>query len=208
MPFISIEGGEGSGKSTQIKLLADALTKANIPHLITREPGGEPGAERIRELLVSGDKNAWDATAETLLFYAARVQHMARKIQPALDRSELVVCDRFTDSTLVYQGVGKGLSAEFIRSLHHLTLGNTNPTLTIILDIDPHTGLSRAASRKGTETRFEGMALEFHEAVRAGFLAIARNEPQRCCVIDATQPTDIVHFLIRSAILSRLGIAL
>lgn len=205
MPFISIEGGEGSGKSTQLALLSAYFDKANIPHLMTREPGGEANAERIRALLVSGDKDAWDPLAETLLFYAARVQHMQRTIAPALARGEWVVCDRFMDSTLVYQGIGKGISAEFIRSLHHLTLGNFAPDLTIILDIAPNIGLARAGGRSDAENRFEGMELAFHEAVRAGFLAIARAEPQRCAVIDAAQSPEAIHQQIIATIHERLG---
>jgi len=191
--FITIEGGEGSGKSTQITLLKAAFESANVPHLITREPGGEEGAEAIRALLVTGDKNRWDALAETLLFTAARVQHMARLITPALAEGKLVLCDRFMDSTRVYQGVGKGISPAFIDALHNLTLGNTMPDVTFILDIDPVIGLARAKGRQGNETRFEGMELEFHQQVRAGFLAIARAEPARCHVIDATQPAATVH---------------
>lgn len=191
--FITIEGGEGSGKSTQIALLKQALEKTGRPFVLTREPGGEEGAEAIRALLVTGDKNRWDALAETLLFTAARVQHVARLIAPALAEGKLVLCDRFVDSTRVYQGIGKGIPAEFIAALHALTLGNTMPDLTIILDIDPQAGLARAKGRAGNETRFEGMDIEFHQQVRAGFLAIARTEPQRCHVIDASQDAQGVH---------------
>ncbi len=194
--FITFEGGEGSGKTTQIARLKAVLEAAYIPHLITREPGGEPNAERIRELLVTGDKNAWDPLAETLLFYAARVQHVARVINPALAAGKLVVCDRFMDSTLVYQGIGKGMQPEFIQALHSLTLGNLKSDLTFILDIPPVEGLKRAGARSGNENRFEGMATEFHEQVRAGFLAIARNEPSRCVVVDALQSADDIHLKI------------
>jgi dTMP kinase len=198
--FITIEGGEGSGKSTQIAMLKAAFEKTNIPHVITREPGGEEGAEAIRALLVTGDKDRWDVLAETLLFYAARVQHVARLIQPALDSGKLVLCDRFVDSTRVYQGIGKNISPAFIDALHALTLGNMMPELTIILDIDPQQGLARAKGRAGIETRFEGMELEFHALVRAGFLAIAREEPARCRVLDAAQPPEAVHAQIMLAI--------
>jgi len=198
--FITIEGGEGSGKSTQISLLKTALEKANIPHVITREPGGEEGAEAIRALLVTGDKNRWDPVAETLLFTAARAQHVARLIKPSLAEGKLVICDRFVDSTRVYQGIGKGISPEFIDALHRLALGSLIPDITIILDIDPVEGLKRAKGRQGNETRFEGMELDFHKAVREGFLAIARAEPARCQVMDATQPVDAVHAQIMAAI--------
>lgn len=202
-PFITFEGGEGSGKTTQISHLKAALERAGIPHVVTREPGGETGAERIREMLVSGDKNAWDPLAETLLFYAARVQHMARVVQPALESGKWVICDRFVDSTLVYQGIGKKIHPEFIHALHHLTLGNCKPDKTFILDIPPAEGLKRAASRKGNENRFEGMAREFHEQVRSGFLALARLEPARCKVIDALQAPEVVH----QAIIKELGLS-
>lgn len=190
--FITIEGGEGSGKSTQIALLKSALEKAHIPHVITREPGGEEGAEAIRTLLVTGDKNRWDPLAETLLFSAARVQHVARLVRPALDAGTLVLCDRFLDSNRVYQG-SKGISQAYIDALHSMTLGNLMPDLTIILDIDPTVGLKRAGTRADNETRFEGMELEFHQQVRSGFLAIARNDPARCYVVDAAQTSEVVH---------------
>jgi dTMP kinase len=191
--FISIGGGEGSGKSTQIALLKERLHAAGVPCLITREPGGEEGAEAIRQLLVTGDKGRWDPVAETLLFSAARVQHMKRVVEPALAAGTWVVCDRFVDSTRVYQGVGKGLSQHYVDALHTLTLGNLMPDLTFILDIDPVQGLARAASRRGHETRFEGMELAFHQQVRAGFLAIARAEPARCRVIDASESPEKIH---------------
>lgn len=198
--FITFEGGEGSGKTTQISLLKQAFERAGLSYIVTREPGGEPGAERIRELLVTGDKGAWDPLAETLLFYAARVQHVERVIKPALAAGKWVICDRFMDSTLVYQGIGKSMQPEYIHALHSLTLGNLKPDRTFILDISPAEGLKRAGSRKGNETRFEGMAREFHEQVRAGFLAIARNEPSRCTVIDARQAPEAIHASVCAAL--------
>ncbi len=203
--FITIEGGEGSGKSTQIALLKAALEKEHIPHVITREPGGEAGAEAIRALLVTGEKHRWDPLAETLLFSAARVQHVARLIRPALAEGKLVLCDRFLDSTRVYQGIGKGISSGYIDALHAMTLGNLLPELTFILDIDPNVGLARAKGRAGDETRFEGMELAFHQQVRAGFQAIARNEPARCRVIDASQPAEAVHGQIWGMVRQCLG---
>ncbi len=200
--FITIEGGEGGGKSTQLRLLAEVLVANNIPHVMTREPGGEEGAEAIRTLLVTGDKHRWDALAETLLFSAARVQHVKRFIEPALAEGKWVVCDRFVDSTRVYQGVAKHISRDYIDALHAMTLGNTLPDITFILDIDPAAGLARTKGRHGDETRFEGMELAFHQQVRAGFLEIARREPARCCVIDASQEPERVH----AAILRRLGL--
>jgi dTMP kinase len=206
--FITLEGGEGCGKSTQIALLSDALSKAQIPHIKTREPGGSPGAERIRSLLVSGDKDRWDADTETLLFYAARLDHVQRVIQPALAEHKIVLCDRFVDSTRVYQGVGKQVPAAFIEALQQLTLGEFIPDITLILDIDPSIGLKRTSVRTGYETRFESMDLSFHQAVRNGFLNIAKHEPKRCVVIDASQSIDVVQAHIISTLQSRLGIVI
>ena len=165
--FITIEGGEGSGKSTQIAKLQAVLARNDIPHIITREPGGEPGAEAIRELLVTGDKDRWDGLAETLLFSAARVQHVARVIAPALAAGKWVICDRFMDSTRVYQGIGKGMQPAYIEALHQMTLGNVMPDTTFVLDIAPDIGLARAKGRAGNELRFETMELTFHQQVRA-----------------------------------------
>jgi dTMP kinase len=191
--FISFEGGEGCGKSTQTQLLCKAFDAAGISHIATREPGGSAGAEQIRKLLVSGDVDSWDADTETLLFYAARLDHMNRLVRPALQSGKHVVCDRFVDSTRVYQGVGKGIAPQFIDMLHHLTLGNAMPDLTIMFDMDPKIGLSRAHSRNDNETRFESMELEFHQKIRGGFLSIAKNEPGRCIVLDAAQDKKTLH---------------
>lgn len=206
--FITLEGGEGSGKSTQLELLFGAFNAAKIPCIKTREPGGSPGAEHIRNLLVNGDAASWDPAAETLLFYAARLDHVNRLIKPALAEGKHVLCDRFADSTLVYQGISKGLSETYIRMLHQLTLGNFAPMLTIILDIDPSIGLERAKKRGSHEARFEGMELDFHRSIRAGFLSIAGREPQRCIVLDASKEKTALHAVIVAAVKSRLGIAL
>lgn len=202
--FITFEGGEGSGKSTQITLLAEAFRSAKLPFVQTREPGGTPGAERIRALLVSGEAEAWDAPTETLLFTAARLDHANRLIRPALAEGKTVICDRFFDSTLVYQGIGKGLPEDYILMLHRLALGDFMPELTLILDIDPAIGLKRAGERRGGEARFESMDLDFHHRVRAGFLAIARNEPQRCAVLDAAQDKDALHRQVVKTIKDKL----
>ena len=204
--FITFEGGEGSGKSTQLQLLGKAFAAAGLPHVITREPGGSPGAETIRKLLVSGEADAWDAETETLLFYAARLDHVNRLIKPALAEGKIVLCDRFADSTIVYQGIGKELSQDYIEMLHRLTLGNFMPDLTIILDIDPAIGLKRAAARRGNETRFESLGLDFHQRIRAGFLAIAKCEPERCVVIDAAQEKEAVQKQIIETIHQRCGL--
>ena len=191
--FITFEGGEGSGKSTQVGLLKNTLEAAGRACLVTREPGGTESAERIRALLVSGDKDAWHPLSETLLFYAARLEHVHKCILPALTAGKIVLCDRFADSTRVYQGVGKQVSSQFIESLHQLTLQDFEPDLTFILDIDPKQGLARAAGRGDHENRFESMEFTFHQQVRQGFLDIAATDTQRCVVIDAAKPPQAVH---------------
>jgi dTMP kinase len=203
--LISLEGGEGCGKSTQIKLLAAELSLRNIPITLTREPGGEIGAEAIRELLVSGDVNRWCATTETLLFLAARVQHVERVIKPALAKGHVVLCDRFHDSTLVYQGIGRGLSKEFYAMLHAATLGNFAPDLTLLLDVPVEVGLKRAIARGGKETRFEQMDMSFHHQVRKGFIALATAEPERIAIIDAHQPLEHVKASILEVVQDKFG---
>ncbi len=206
--FISFEGGEGCGKTTQIALLAQALQRASLPVIITREPGGEEGAEAIRRLLVEGAADRWDPVAETLLFLAARVQHSVRTIQPALTAGQFVLTDRFHDSTRVYQGIGKGMSDAFYQNLHQATLGEFIPAMTLLLDIAPEAGLSRSLKRENTETRFESMELAFHQKVRDGFLALAGSESSRFVVIDASQPKEAVHAAIITAVNARYGLDL
>ncbi len=206
--FITFEGGEGGGKSTQVALLTEAFAHAGLGVMKTREPGGSAGAEAIRGLLVNGAVDAWDPVAETLLFYAARMDHVTRLIRPALEAGQFVICDRFTDSTVVYQGVGKKLGEGYVQSLQRLTLGSFMPDLTIILDMDPAEGLRRADRRGEGENRFESMDVDFHHAVRAGFLRLAKDEPARCVVVDAAQPIDAVRGAILAAVNERLGLAL
>jgi dTMP kinase len=206
--FITFEGGEGSGKSTQAMLLWEAFKAAGIPCVKTREPGGTENAERIRSLLVSGSHEAWDPVTETLLFYAARAEHVNKLVKPSIAQGKTVICDRFADSTLVYQGVARGLSEAYVQSLHRLILGNFAPDLTIILDIAPEGGLKRAAGRGGAETRFESLDIGFHRQVRAGFLAIAEREPGRCLVIDADNELFKLHEGIVESVNRRLNIAL
>lgn len=202
--FISFEGGEGSGKSTQITRLAASLERAGVAVHVTREPGGEAQAEHIRRLLVTGDQHRWDNMAETLLFLAARVQHAERLIRPKLAEGVWVLSDRSLDSTRVYQGIAKGVGVESYDALHRLTLGAFKPDLTLLLDIDPEIGLRRSLSRANTETRFEGMDRAFHQSVREGFLLLARSEPERITVIDATRSPDAVSAEILAAVERRL----
>ncbi len=204
--FISFEGGEGSGKSTQLKLLAAAFERSGLPFIATREPGGVASAERIRSLLVSGDGDAWNPLSETLLFQAARSEHISKKIAPALADGKTIICDRFVDSTIVYQGIGKGLGVEYIKNLHRLVFGNFMPHLTIILDIDPNVGLRRAGERLSDETRFEGLSIEFHQKIREGFLQIAQDEKSRCAVLNAAQEPEKLHNDILQVISERLGL--
>ncbi len=206
--FITFEGGEGSGKSTQVKMLAAAFEKAGKPCVITREPGGTESAERIRDLVVKGSKDAWLAESETLLFVAARMEHVKRLIQPALLEGKTVICDRFYDSTCVYQGIGKGINEVFISGLHKLCFENFQPHLTFIMDIDPAIGLKRAHIRNNAENRFESMPTQFHAIVRQGFLDIAAENKKRCVVIDANQDKDVLHQQILNVIHERFGVKL
>ncbi len=204
--FITLEGGEGSGKSTQIKMLGQYLTQQGIPFVQTREPGGSVDAEEIRRVILTGDKEKWDSISETLLFYAARRNHLTKLIWPALDAGKWVICDRFADSTMAYQGYGRAdglLSAEKIENLYQLVAGDFKPDLTLILDIAPEEGLKRAFAR-GQNNRMEEMDLSFHQNLRNAFLDIAKKEPERCAVIDASQTPEVVHALIIDEIKKRL----
>jgi dTMP kinase len=191
--FISFEGGEGAGKSTQIRLLVDALAARGLDVIATREPGGSPGAEEIRRLLVSGDPGRWDGVTEALLHFAARRDHLARTVWPALDAGRWVVTDRFADSTMAYQGYGHGLGREPIERLYAVAVGDFAPDLTLILDIPVEAGLDRTQGRTGGEDRYERMDREFHRRLRDGFLDIAAREPGRCVVIDAARPVEAVQ---------------
>jgi dTMP kinase len=204
--FITLEGGEGSGKSTQTERLAKALAAKGLSVLVTREPGGSPGAEEIRALLVTGAPGRWDALTETLLVYAARADHVGRTIGPALIAEQWVVCDRFTDSTYAYQGAGRGLARETIRRIDSLVLDDFKPDLTLMLDLDVETGLKRAASRGGAESRFENFDRDFHERLRQAFLEIAKRNPDRCVLIDATQDEEAVASSIWAAVARRFGL--
>lgn len=202
--FITFEGGEGTGKSTQLKLLAEALAQAGMDVVTTREPGGSKGAEVIRALLVTGETDRWDAETEALLHTAARRDHLARTVWPALERGAWVISDRFADSTLAYQGYGHGLALDFIRSLTTLAIGGFAPDLTLILDLPVEEGLRRAVGRGGAEDRYERMDTGFHDRLRRGFLDIAAREPGRCAVIDATEDCQAVHQAVLRTVKSRL----
>lgn len=203
--FISFEGGEGAGKSTQIRRLADTLLAAGHEVVVTREPGGSPGAEAIRDLLVNGAADRWSPVTESLLMYAARRDHLERVIRPALARGAIVLCDRFADSTRAYQGAGGDAPASLIAALEAHVLGGTVPVLTLILDLPAEVGLQRAEARGGA-ARFESKGLAFHERLRAGYLEIARQEPERCVVIDADAPLDAVTTAISDVVAQRLGL--
>jgi dTMP kinase len=204
--FISIEGGEGAGKSTQVGLLVAALDRAGIPVRPTREPGGCPGAEAIRRLLLEGEGERWDAISEALLLVAARRDHVARLIAPALAQGVWVVSDRFADSTMAYQGYGKGIAFDDLATLHRLALGDFAPDLTVILDLPVKTGLARAAARSAAD-RFERLDCDFHEKLRQGFRQIAAENPTRCILIDASGDPQTVHNAVIAAVEQRLGVA-
>lgn len=205
--FITIEGGEGAGKSTQIGVLADFLRRRGIDVVVTREPGGAPGAEQIRRLLVEGSVERWSPLVETLLHFAARRDHLERTVWPALERGAWVVSDRFADSTLAYQGYGHGVDPADIQQIYRITVGAFRPDLTVILDLPVETGLARALSRSGNETRYERMDRAFHERLRQGFLNIAAAEPARCAVIDASAPIAQVGEVLCRTVADRLGMA-
>ena len=203
--FITLEGGEGAGKSTQIARLKAWLEERGHRVTATREPGGSPGAEMIRKLLVEGAVERWDGTTEALLHFAARREHLRSTVWPALERGDWVVSDRFADSTLAYQGYGHGIERRIFEQLYEVAVGAFRPDLTVMLDLPVETGLERAAARRGSETRYESLPMDFHRRVRAGFLEIARREPKRCIVIDATGKVDTIAEAIADAVKERLG---
>lgn len=202
--FITFEGGEGGGKSTQARRLAEQLRLLIREVVVTREPGGSPGGELIRGLLVNGEVDRWSAVTETLLMYAARRDHVERVISPALEAGGWVLSDRFADSTRAYQGAGGGAPLDLIAALETHVVGETMPDLTLILDLPVELGLSRAAQRGGAEARFEAKDIAFHERLRERFLAIARMEPERCAVIDASQSAVDVARAVWNVVEDRL----
>jgi dTMP kinase len=203
--FISFEGGEGAGKSTQLGRLAARLAAEGRDVVATREPGGTPGADLIRALVLNGDTERWSPTTETLLMYAARRDHIERVVSPALARGAVVVCDRFADSTRAYQGAAGGADPALIAALESHVLGDVRPNLTLIFDLPPELGLKRAAARTGSEARFEGKGLAFHRRLREAFLTIARDEPGRCVVINATGDVGAVEAAVWRAVAGRLA---
>jgi dTMP kinase len=204
--FITLEGGEGAGKSTQIARLADWLRSSGRNVVTTREPGGSPGAEMIRKLLVEGPAERWDGTTEALLHFAARRDHLRSTVWPALESGAWVVSDRFADSTRAYQGWGHGLDLEALDRLYEVAVDGFRPDLTLILDLPVEAGLARAAARRGAETRYESLPCDFHERVRKGFLEIAKAEPRRCAIVDASNDIDTIARAIARTVADRLGI--
>lgn len=204
--FITFEGGEGAGKTVQAKRLETRLKDLGLKVVRTREPGGSPDAEALREAILSGFARQFGAEGEALLFAAARIDHLEQTILPALERGAWVVCDRFADSTRAYQGVASALPEAFIGRLEHVAVGTNRPDLTLVLDIPAEAGLERARSRrgKGGADRFEAEGLEFHETLRRAFLGIAAAEPERCVVIDALKSKQKVAAAVWSAVEARL----
>jgi dTMP kinase len=189
--FISLEGIDGAGKSTQSRLLAEHLRGLGRDVIETREPGGAAGAEDIRKLLVEGDPDRWSPETEILLFSAARRDHLERTIAPALARGAVVICDRFADSTRVYQGAARGDLRDLVDDIHARVIG-VEPDLTLILDMDPAVALARGLARQSGEDRFEDMGLPFQERLRSGFQALARDFPDRCAMVDANQAPEAI----------------
>jgi len=202
--FITFEGGEGAGKSTQLRRLAQRLAGSREV-VATREPGGSPGAESIRNLLVNGAADRWSPVTETLLMYAARRDHVERVIMPALARGAWVICDRFADSTRAYQGAAGGTDPALIAALETHVLAGVRPDLTLVFDLPVAEGLGRAGGRGEAENRFESKGLAFHGRLREAFLAIARAEPDRCAVIDAAGTEAVVEAAVWAAVQARLG---
>lgn len=206
--FITFEGGEGAGKSTQIERLAIKLRAKRYDTLVTREPGGSPGAEAVRHVLLSGAAEPFGPRMEALLFAAARSDHVEQVIKPALAAGRIVLCDRFLDSTRVYQGATGDLDPAFIDLLEQVAVNNVMPDMTLIFDIDPVEGLRRAAARRGQEVpdRFEKETLDLHKKRRLAYLAIAEREPWRCILIDASLEMEVVENIVTAAVFAALEV--
>ncbi|MEM9851469.1 MAG: dTMP kinase [Pseudomonadota bacterium] len=202
--FLTFEGIDGSGKSTQARLLTDTLKAEGRDVVLTREPGGSDGAEMIRALLVEGDPDRWSAETEILLFTAARRDHLEKTITPALDAGKIVISDRFADSTRVYQGAARGDLRGMVDALHDLMIAR-EPDLTFVIDMDPGEALRRGLARASGEDRFEDMGEDFQHRLRAGFLSLAEAAPARCQVIDGNRPEDTVAQDVRTRVLAHLA---
>ena len=203
--FVTLEGGEGAGKSTQALLLKEWLEAGGRPTMVTREPGGSEQGEALRNLLITGAADRWDPISETLLHFAARREHLRATVRPALAHGTWVVCDRFADSTMAYQHFGQGVAAGFIETLYDTVVGADGPTLTLVLDLDPEVGFARIAARTGDGVRYEEMDRAFHRRVHEGFRTIAGSAPDRCVVVPADGDVDTVQARLRAAIEARLG---
>lgn len=203
--FITLEGGEGTGKSTQARRLVQRLRDLSHEVVQTREPGGSPGAEDIRNLVLNGEAERWSPRTETLMMFAARSDHLERTICPAIQAGSWVVCDRFADSSRAYQGAGGGVPLDFIEQLDAAIVGADQPDLTLVFDLPVELGLERAFGRGLFEVRFESKGLAFHQRLRDGFLQIARDHPERCVIIDAAGDEDAVEARVWAAVQDRLG---
>ncbi len=204
--FVTLEGGEGAGKSTHARALSEALTERGIANLVTREPGGSPGAEEIRALLVQGEPGRWNALVETLLLFAARADHIARTIKPALQSGKWVICDRFTDSTFAYQGAGRGLDLEVIRNIEQVAIEFFRPDLTLILDVPVDVAMRRIGSRAHVENRFEKFDHGFHNRLREYFRTLPGLDPARCVLVDTAAAPDAVSRTIWKTVAEKFGL--
>ena len=198
--FITFEGGDGSGKSTQVNLLKDYLDNLNFETIKTREPGGTPSAEILRDLLTTGEVEKWTPMSEALLMWASRYEHLIQVIEPALNSGKNVICDRFYDSTYAYQGVAHNLGIDKMEKLKKIIIGDIEPDVTFVLDIDPKVGLKRSLDRSNQENRFESYNIDFHNKIRSAFLEIAKKNINRCVVIDASLNEQEINNLIITAI--------
>ena len=198
--FITFEGGDGSGKSTQVNLLKDYLDNLNFETIKTREPGGTPSAEILRDLLTTGEVEKWTPMSEALLMWASRYEHLIQVIEPALNSGKNVICDRFYDSTYAYQGVAHNLGIDKMEKLKKIIIGDIQPDVTFVLDIDPKVGLKRSLNRANEEKRFENYDIDFHNNIRIAFLEIAKKNKDRCVVVDASLNEQEINNLIITVI--------
>jgi dTMP kinase len=201
--FITFEGGEGSGKSTQIDFLSDFLKKKGAKVLSTREPGGTPSAEIIRDLVTKGDPNKWTPLTESLLMWASRTEHVEKLIRPSLEDGKWVLCDRFYHSTYAYQGIGHNLGIEKMQAIKNIVLGDFKPDLTFVLDIDPLVGIERTKKRNSDEDRFEKMNIDFHNKLRHAFIEISKEDPHRFVLIDGELDINSIFEIISNEVMNR-----